>query len=186
PEQAPQATEIDTANAEPLKPQTAPTRSIRPRKMPKRPEPQVAETRQPKPQPQRTTQAKPAERSSHARAGATSAGAGGSSQAGIATRSGARALTASQKQSLMNKWKAQVYSHIARRTRSPGGRGTVVLRVTVTTSGQVTGLAMVRSSGNKRLDQAAVRIVRGAGRMPRAPKQLGATTVGFNVPFDFE
>ncbi|QDC08574.1 TonB family protein [Oceanicola sp. D3] len=193
----PQAPQIDTANAEPLKPQTAPARSIRPRKMPKRPEPPVAQKPKPQPQaqpqkpaPQKSAKArkpaeKPAQETSRARAGAKSAGSGGSSQAGVATNSGARKLSASQKQSLIGKWGAQIRSRVERRKRSPGGRGRVVLRITVAASGQVTGLGIVRSSGNKRLDQAAVRAVRSAGRMPRAPRQLGGASQSFNLPMDF-
>ncbi|MBY6048461.1 energy transducer TonB [Vannielia litorea] len=184
--------DIDTANAEPQQPKTAPDRSIRPRKMPQRPEPPVAEA--PKPEPKRTAQparkqatqqARPAQETAPARAGAKSAGSGGSSQAGIAKNAGARQLSASQKQNLMAQWGAQIRSRIERRKRSPGGRGRVVMRISVAASGQVTGVGIVRSSGNARLDRAALQAVRSAGRMPRAPKQLGGGTQSFNLPMDF-
>nr|WP_256471729.1 energy transducer TonB [Oceanicola sp. 502str15] len=85
----------------------------------------------------------------------------------------------------MSQWGAQIRSRIERRKRSPGGRGRVVLRITVAASGQVTGLGLVRSSGNPRIDKAAIQAVRSAGRMPRAPQQLGGGSQSFNLPMDF-
>ncbi|WP_375688609.1 cell envelope integrity protein TolA [Pseudooceanicola sp. LIPI14-2-Ac024] len=164
--------QIDTEVPPP--PETAaPTSSPRP---PVRPE-------QPKPAPERPTQST---ESSAPRQATRSAGSGGSAQAGIAQSSGAKTLSQSQVQSAMSSWGAQIRARIERRKRHPGGRGgRVTLQLTVSSSGQITGAQVARSSGNPRLDQAAMAAVRQAGRMPAAPAGLSNPSYTFNLPMDF-
>lgn len=115
-----------------------------------------------------------------------SAGTGGAAQAGNATASGARSLSRAQQQRLISVWGAKIRARIESRKRHPGGRGgRVVVSLTVSPSGQVTAAGISRSSGLGALDRAAVQAIRSAGRMPRAPRELGGAPRSFSLPMDF-
>ncbi|MGI3170157.1 TonB family protein [Pseudooceanicola sp. C21-150M6] len=156
--------------------------------------PKSLETPEPKPpapaprQASRTPEPSPSARgdSAAARPAATAAGSGGSAQAGTAQNSGAKTVSKAAQQRAISKWGAQIRARIERRKRHPGGSGgRVVVRLSVANSGQVTGAGIARSSGNGRLDNAALAAVRSAGRMPRAPAEIQAGVSTFSLPMDF-
>jgi protein TonB len=77
----------------------------------------------------------------------------------------------------------KVYAKIARtRQRNAGDRGVAQVRFTVTSSGQATGVSIARSSGNAKIDRAAVAHVKRAAPFPKPP--AGAKT-RFVIPIEF-
>lgn len=78
-------------------------------------------------------------------------------------------------------WGAQITSALRRAHRPPNGRasGTVRLVLALTPAGQVAGVSMVASSGDARLDQAALSAVKRA-RFPRAPEGLTKASYRFS------
>lgn len=80
------------------------------------------------------------------------------------------------------RWHNSVRAAIARRVGGLRGmEGTVNVSFVVTASGRVTSARVSRSSGNSRLDRAAVRAVRSA-RVPAPPAELGGSTHSFSIP----
>lgn len=81
----------------------------------------------------------------------------------------------------MSNFKGRVRARIARRARSGKGRGTVVVRFTLTASGSARNVRVIRSS-NSQLNSAALRTVRGG--FPRIPPGL-PRQITFTVPIAF-
>ncbi|NGO54871.1 energy transducer TonB family protein [Allomesorhizobium camelthorni] len=80
------------------------------------------------------------------------------------------------------RWHNSVRAAIARRVGGLRGvEGTVNISFMVTASGRVRSARVSRSSGNSRLDNAAVRAVRSA-RVPAPPAELGGSTHSFSIP----
>ena len=134
---------------------------------------------------------KPAERSQSASAGAApqkSAGTGGTAQAGDSGKSAVRTLSKGQEAKLVSVWGAKIRSQVERRKRYPSGTramGQVVLKVSVDRNGRLAGVGIRSSSGDARLDAAAVAAVRNAGRFPAAPKELPGSVFAFSLPIRF-
>lgn len=85
-------------------------------------------------------------------------------------------------------WGAAIRSRIDARKSPPTGRwapGQAVLRITVARDGRVAGARVLRSSGDPRLDRAALRAVARAGRMPQAPDGFAPATADFDLPVIF-
>jgi len=77
----------------------------------------------------------------------------------------------------------KVYAKIARtRQRNAGGRGVAHVKFNVTSSGQAVSISVARSSGNARIDRAAVAHVKRAAPFPKPP--AGAQT-RFVIPIEF-
>lgn len=84
-----------------------------------------------------------------------------------------------------SRWNGQVRAAIARRVgRASGMIGTVRVRFVVSRSGAITSVAIAASSGNRRLDDAALRMVR-AARVPPPPADLPASEHSFQIPLSF-
>lgn len=75
------------------------------------------------------------------------------------------------------------YPLLARRRRI---EGTAVISFGVARSGSVGELKVLKSSGHEALDQAAVDAVRGAGRFPPIPPDLGLERVTLEIPMVFK
>ncbi|MCZ4260666.1 TonB family protein [Limimaricola sp. G21655-S1] len=185
----PAAPEIDTISAEPLpsepqQPMTEPPKD-RPQPRPERP-PELAP--KPEPKPELTPQREPQRQASEPRQAQRAAGSGGGAQAGAAQQQAAPGLSPGQVQSLTAQWGAQLRSQIERRKRYPnaarGASGQVTVRITVDRRGRLTGLALVGSSGNAVLDQAALNAVQ-AARLPAAPQGLNNPSYSFTLPMLF-
>lgn len=77
----------------------------------------------------------------------------------------------------------KVYSKIARtRQRNAGGRGVAQVRFNVSSSGRAVSVSIARSSGNARIDSAAVAHVKRASPFPKPPP--GAQT-RYVIPIEF-
>lgn len=115
------------------------------------------------------------------------AGAASGQNAGQKKATTAATLSASQRQSLMATWGASIRNGVDRRKRSPSGTtatGTAVLHLTVSPEGRLLGAALAKSSGDARLDRAALQAAQSA-RMPKAPKGLTDPNYKFNLPVAF-
>jgi protein TonB len=75
----------------------------------------------------------------------------------------------------------RVYPEAARRR---GEQGTVSLRFTVTRDGTVHGIILVRSSGARTLDDAALDMLRGA-HLPSFPHTMAQPSVTVTVPIRY-
>lgn len=73
----------------------------------------------------------------------------------------------------------------SKRRVSGGGRGGVVVSFVVSSGGQASGIRVAKSSGNSRLDTAAVDAVRRASPFPQIPAQAGRSSWSFSVPIVF-
>ncbi len=133
-------------------------------------EPVVEPPPTPKPSP------KPREKPAAAQAG--SKGASNSKAAAGAGRSNPQVLAR-----YLSKVRATILRH--RRSVRAGARGQVVVRVVINSSGRLSGIKVVRSSGHRALDQAALDIVRRVGRVPAIPAGVGRSSIPLNVPFRF-
>lgn len=141
--------------------------------------PDAAPTQRPRPRPDartpaRTAPAVPAQRA---------AGAGAEMQRGQgqAAQSSGSADTAS----LMMQWAGAIRATIQRQQRPPAtrARGTVQLRLHISSDGRLVSASVVGSSGNDRLDTAAVQAVQRA-RLPQAPAGISGNHL-FNLPLSY-
>jgi periplasmic protein TonB len=69
--------------------------------------------------------------------------------------------------------------------RDSGRQGQVSIRFTITRSGAATGVALVRSSGNAVLDQAAMAMVHRAAPFPPLPAEFGPSVMTLTAPIGF-
>ena len=157
-------------------PRFAPQASLRPERRPDRP--QIAQNpAQTNPAPKKPqSAAQPAQK------------AKGSGQKPVAKQAPARKAPAasgpskSQLASAQKQWGARITAAVRRAHRPPRGTrasGTVKLIISVSPAGRLTGVSMAQSSGNAKLDQAALAAVKRA-RLPRAPKTLTQSSYRFS------
>lgn len=130
--------------------------------------------------------AKTAQRASNAsRKGAKKANAKGKKKA--TGGSGGKNTKANGK-ALLSNYRGKVTSRVDRRAQRLYGRlsrkvtGAPRVAFTVSRSGSLTsGPRLVRSSGNKKLDNAALRAVRRAAPFPKMPQGIGRSSITFSV-----
>lgn len=169
PDHAPDHVETSAPSPPELTPETAPRQSLRPIARPDRPAPKQVAT-----QPGRAAQKAKgqANRESNASPQAAAQAPGPS----------AKAIANAQAQ-----WGGQIRQRIARAQRYPAGTsatGVVKLRITVARTGRLAKATVVASSGNARLDRAALQAVQRA-RLPAAPDALRNASYSFNLPLRF-
>lgn len=84
-----------------------------------------------------------------------------------------------------SRWNNSVRAAIARRASAVRGmRGTVRVSFVVNASGAIVAASVTGSSGNDRLDRAALGMVRSA-RVPAPPQGLGGSSHAFAIPLTF-
>jgi protein TonB len=79
----------------------------------------------------------------------------------------------------------QRYKQYPSEARASGARGTVLAVFTVHRSGSVSGVRVMRSSGNAALDNAALSAIRNAQPLPAIPSEIPQSALTFPVPFSF-
>lgn len=117
----------------------------------------------------------------------TAAGTKQGQTAGHKNETTAATLNASQQRSLVAQWGGSIRAQVERRKRYPNGASasaTAVVRLSVAPQGRLLGVGLARSSGDARLDQAALDAVRRA-RIPAAPKGLANASYSFDLPLAF-
>lgn len=103
------------------------------------------------------------------------------------TRSSASQKSTASKAPTINpaRWHSSVRAAVARRVgRVRGMRGTVNVSFVVSSSGAVVSAQVSRSSGNPRLDSAALGAVRSA-RVPAPPAGITGSSHNFSIPLSF-
>lgn len=84
-----------------------------------------------------------------------------------------------------SRWNSAVRAAVARRAGAVRGmRGTVRVSFVVNSSGAIVSASVSGSSGNSRLDRAALGMVRSA-RVPAPPAGLGGSSHAFAIPLSF-
>lgn len=166
-----------------------PTETIGPVEEPK-PEPVLERKSRPKPKPepgQNPAKKKPV--SGHKAGNSTADSKAGSQKGKASAKAVPRGNNASKSKSrntgsaAASNYPGKVYSKIARtRQKNAGGRGVAHVSFQVTSNGKATGIALSRSSGNARVDRAAVAHVRRASPFPKPPP--GAKS-RFVIPIEF-
>lgn len=86
----------------------------------------------------------------------------------------------------LKQYRRRIQRHLAKHKLKPGRglRGNVVLFFTILKSGTVANLRLIRSSGNKKIDRAALAMVIYASPFPRIPRN-GPGRMKFSVPIKF-
>jgi protein TonB len=179
PEMAPRPMPAPLALALPETAPEPPPETPPPPKPQPEPEPEPAPKAEKKP-------AKPAAKPSAARPAQRAQGAGGGSARGNQQPGAVASASAGQIRSAVAEWGAAIRARVERHRRAPelgpGQGGRVTLRLNVARDGALQGVSVVKSSGDARVDRAALTAVRRAGRFPPAPSVLGKPSYGFNLP----
>ncbi|MEO9339317.1 energy transducer TonB [Mesorhizobium sp. SB112] len=106
----------------------------------------------------------------------------------------ARASAATSRQSTAPsvspaKWQSRVLAWLNRHKRYPrsagGDQGTVSVRFSIDSSGNVVSASLSGSSGNADLDQAALDMVRRASPVPAPPPEIAKSRMSLTVPVRF-
>lgn len=117
------------------------------------------------------------------------AGRGQNTQRGEASARVPQSQTAARAHALQAKWGAAIYAKVQRNIRYPrslAAAGTTKLTLRVARNGTLQNLKLMRSSGNKALDAAALRAVKRAGRFAKAPQGLDAEVYAFSLSLTFK
>lgn len=114
-------------------------------------------------------------------------GSGGGATAGAAATPAPQqtGLSSAARQSLMASWASRIQGRIERARPRVQGAGSVLLRLTITRDGRLASVGLARSSGDARVDQAAIQAVQRAGRFPAAPDGLTDASYAFSLPITF-
>ena len=125
-----------------------------------------------------------------ARAELRAAGTGSTARSGAARvpEQAVAAPSAAASPALSARWGGAIRARVEARKAAPTGRwapGRAVVRLVVARDGRVVSARLLASSGQPRLDKAALRAVARAGRMPAAPDGFGAAQASFNLPVTF-
>lgn len=113
-------------------------------------------------------------------------GDGDAAAAGRGTQTDISSLSPGVRERLMTRWGSQIRARVER--RKPSGtrdRGTAVVRLVVSTEGQLVAVSLAQSSGVAAIDAAAISAVQHAGRFPKAPRDLDGTQHAFTLPIRF-
>lgn len=120
------------------------------------------------------------------RAASTAAGSGATAERGVRGPAETASLSKSARQTLIAEWGGKIRNRIDRAKPRGGGRGSVVVVLTVGRNGVLQGVGIATSSGQAALDQRAVEAVRSAARFPEAPAALMDASYTFRLPIRFD
>lgn len=98
------------------------------------------------------------------------------------------ARTSAAGNAAVSNYPGKIVGKLRRALRYPAGtdqRGEAQVRFTVSRSGSVNGIRIVRSSGSPVLDEAAVATVRRAAPFPEIPAAAGRSSWAFTIPLAF-
>lgn len=153
-----------------------------------KPEPEPAPEPQARPEPAPQPEAPKAAQTSPGQGEQRAAGSGGGSSAGQAGSASEATANSGRQTKLRNVWGAKIRARVERRKKYPSGatgKGTVVVRITVSRAGQLIRSRIAKSSGNATFDQAALKAIARAGTFPAAPKKLQSAQITVNLPITF-
>ena len=116
------------------------------------------------------------------------AGQGQTAAKGTAGAAQTQSQAPAQSTALRAEWGARIHRKIQRNMIFPRGNsagGTAKLVLSVSRTGQLRAVRLIRSSGDADIDQAAIRAVQRAGRFAAAPKGLGDDAYDFSLSLSF-
>ncbi len=145
---------------------------------PKPPEPKPA------PEPDSRSEPAPPRQAETAKGAVKTPGA----TAGASTPKPAAAAAPAVSRAALANWGSQIRTRIERRKKTPRGSwspGSTTVRIKITRDGGLAGLGVLKSSGDSRLDRAALDAVKRAGRFPAAPKGFAKPAMTFDLPVSF-
>ncbi|MTI17121.1 energy transducer TonB [Rhodobacteraceae bacterium RKSG542] len=87
---------------------------------------------------------------------------------------------------LIRKLERAVQRSYPSKARRRGLEGSVVVSFSVEPSGSISGLRVVRGSGNPLFDKAALAAVKRAAPFGKFPNSLGSKPMGLRLPIDFK
>jgi protein TonB len=153
----------------------------------------IGERQQPRDRPDKAEQAKrlaeQAPRDRQAERNAREKERQAASQAASAARGAGRSQASAGRVSAstgdIRNYGAIVRARIARNKPGGGSRGSVVIALSISTSGSLTSARIVRSSGSASLDQNALAAVRRAAPFPPPPSGAAPGQLRFTIPFQF-
>lgn len=108
------------------------------------------------------------------------------------TYSGERVTPGNLTASVLSEYLSELRRSLERHKRYPIGarrrriQGTADLTLVVAANGEVLNARLARSAGDRRLDQAALRMVERAGRLPPLPPELERSQLELRVPVSFQ
>ncbi|KPA22443.1 Gram-negative bacterial tonB protein [Shimia sp. SK013] len=169
-------------------PKASPPRISQPTKVPAAPKP-PAEPVPPSqarpiapPKPADAAKPKPASQSAIQVQSRRAAGAGGDTAKGENGSDDTATISKAKRKRLMVKWGQKIRNRVARHAPKGVGKGRAIVGFSVSANGAVSGIKLLKSSGNVRIDQAALKSVRSAGKMPPAPTGLDVGSMPVAVP----
>ena len=178
--------QMDTSSVRPAVMKAAPQTSLRPQDRPN--QPAATPSGNAAREKAKTIPQKPATQPQSSGASAqTAAGSGSGQNAGAKTVQRSASLSKAARQNLLAEWGASIRNRVERRKRYPRGArvtGTTILRITISSEGQLIATRIAKSSGSEALDQAAKQAVSRA-RFPSAPAALDQARYHFNLPLAF-
>lgn len=151
-----------------------------------KPEPKPDPKPEPKPKPKAKEKAPEKPKAEKPKKKAAQAPAPNAPEAQPAAKASAP-LPKGREQDLKAKWGNGIRARVQRRSASSGaGRGTVTVGLTVSRSGQLSKAWVSASSGNAKLDAAAVKAVKSAAPFKAAPEGLTDSSYSFSLPITFD
>ncbi|WP_434290043.1 TonB family protein [Celeribacter sp. SCSIO 80788] len=142
----------------------------------------------PHPEPPKAS-APPKSQQSAEAAGQKAAGTGGMGAQGVAGTAQTATVDPGRAQRDLSNWGSTLRAAIERKKRYPsearGTQGSVLLRISVARNGALSGVSVLRSSGNGLLDQAALRAVQSVGQFKPAPASLTRPSYTFDLKISF-
>lgn len=189
PQRAPEPPKLESRPPEPPE-IAAPDRSLRPVPRPDRPTRAAPAPRKPAAE-TRSAPAAPAPRTAPKAAPKTAASTAKSTQSSQQSvakkpKKSSAGLSGEAERQAIGQWGAQITARIHGRAAKPRGsrNGKVRLSLTVSRTGQLLSVSVARSSGDPKLDAAALHAARKA-RLPRAPKGLSKASYTFGYTLSF-
>ncbi len=135
-----------------------------------------------KPKPVQQPVSAAASRDSRQATAREAAGTGGDLAKGNKGKDETATVSKAKGKKLAQKWGQQIRNRVARNAPKGVGKGRAIVQFTVAVDGTVSNIRLAKSSGNTRIDQAALKSVRSAGKMPKAPKGLKVNSMPMAVP----
>lgn len=147
------------------------------------PPPPPPKVQAPKPKPKKSQASAPARKKQQAKGKSKGANAGNSQHRAAASKNGGRSTSAEKI------WGAGVSARIESNKRYParakGQIGRVRVRLTLAANGRLLRSSVIRSSGSRALDRAALSAVRRSKTYPKAPQGFRADSHTFNLTIRF-
>ena len=182
---SPEIKQAKTSEVQPAKPTEVIESVKKPKPVPK-PKPKPKQKPKPKPKAEKAKkQTKSSKKAGNSNIDSKAGSQKGKASTKASPSGNSKSKSTSRKtgNAAVSNYPGKVYSKIARtRQKRAGGRGVARVSFQVSPNGRATGVSLAKSSGNKRVDNAAIAHVKRASPFPKPP--AGART-RFVIPIEF-